>query len=570
MSKRKNVKKPQAGAANPLALKPGMSIGAADAVDDGSWLFQCFEDSGLLGELRSLDSPKFIIKGRTGSGKSALLLKLEREVSNVIRIDPGHLCLQHISNSDILRFIAKNEVRLEPFLEIIWKHTIATELLRRKYKVFTSEDSSSFFGQILNTVQAGRRRSIEYLRDFGLEIWPEFEERVTAVTKKVEDEIRGELGLAELGLPLTASGSHVATTEQKQEIQRRIQKVLGTNQLSRLQTVIQFMAEEVFTDPQRPYYVIIDDLDRFYVDDSIRLRLLRALIDVVKKFRPIRNVKFCIALRSDLLEEIFEKTRDQGFQEEKFEDNIITIRWNRDQLFRLVERRLKELYRRKYTKENVKFYDVFCEQVGQQPVMEYVLDRTLMRPRDAILFVNECLERGAERVSVTPSAIKEAEASYSKKRLDSLRDEWINLYPLLLAYIPPLRGKPSRFEAGYFDKSEMEELALKLATTPQTDSDRLGAYAIRMVSGTEFDWWAFEREWIRHLYKVGVVGVKNEGYPAMLWSFKDKQDLLVDEISTTTRIEVHPMLRSALGVIPSSETTAEQRRKTRRPNRPNF
>ncbi len=562
MAKAKNKHRSSAKAANPLALKPGMSIGAADAADDKGWLFQCFEDSGLLSEIRSLDSAKFIIKGRTGSGKSALLLKLEREAENVIRIDPGHLCLQHISNSDILRFIEKNEVRLEPFLEIIWKHTFATELLRRKYRVFNADTSVSIFSQLINTVHASRRRSIEYLRDFGLEIWPEFEERVTAVTKKVEDEIKAELGLAELGFPLTAGGTHTTTLEEKQEIRRRIQKVLGANQLSRLQTVIQFMADEVFTDARRPYYVIIDDLDRFHVDDAIRLRLIRALIDVVKKFRPISNVKFCIALRSDLLEEIFEKTRDQGFQEEKYDDSIITIRWNRDQLFRLIEKRISELYRRKHTKDNVKFYDVFAEQVAHQATREYILDRTLMRPRDAILFVNECLERGADKLNVGPAIIKDAESTYSRKRLDSLRDEWLNLYPLLPDYLEPLRGKPSHFEARFFDAEEMRDLALKVATTAQTDVDRLGAFAIRAVNGAEdFNHWAFEKEWLRHLYKVGVLGIKNSGYATMLWSYKDKQEVLADEISLETRVEIHPMVRLALGTIPASGATPGQRRK---------
>lgn len=543
-----------------MTLRAGLTIGAAAAEDDASLLLSCFEDSGQYSEIKDVQSPKFIIKGRTGSGKSALLQRLESQASNVIRIDPSHLCLQHISNSDIIQFLNANDVRIEPFLEIIWKHTFATELLRRRYRITTNTESNSLFSQLQNTVRPDRRRAVEYLRDFGVDIWPEFEERVTAVTKKVEDDICGELGLNDLGIPLKGSAATHTTQEQRTEIQRRIQRVLGSNQLSRLQTVIEFMATDVFQDQKTPYYIIIDDLDKFHVDDLIRLRLLRALIEIVKKFRPIGCVKFCIALRSDLLEEMFEKTKDRGFQAEKYEDNIITLRWTRDQLFRLIERRIAETFKRQYTRENVRFYDVFSSEVQGTPTREYLLDRTLMRPRDAILFVNECLDRAVNKPHVTPAIIREAERAYSQKRFDSLTYEWLTLYPLLQHYIAPLRGKRAHFDPSYFDNHEMQEFALALAINGNADHDRLAAFALRMVSGSSgFDGWLFEREWLRHLYKIGIVGLKPESYDITLWSHRDKQDVAVDEIQAETRVSVHPMLRSSLGVI-SQDPPRKRRR----------
>lgn len=548
--KKRAAAKPKSKATSPLALRAGLTIGAAAAEDDASLLLACFEDSGQYAEIKDIRSPKFLIKGRTGSGKTALLRKLEADASNVIRIDPNHLCLHHISNSDIIRFLSANEVRIEPFLEIIWKHTFATELLRRRYKLTNATESKSLFSQFLNSVKPNRRRAVEYLRDFGVDIWPEFEERVTAVTKKVEDEITGELGLADLGLPLKLGGGHTTTIEQKAEVQRRIQRVLGSNQLSRLQTVIDFMAAEVFDDARSPYYIVIDDLDQFHVDDNVRMRLLRALIEIVKKFRPIECVKFCIAMRSDLLEEIFDKTRDRGFQEEKYEDNIITLRWSRDQLFRLVDKRITETFRRKYEgRAEVKFYDVFPEEVHGKPTREYILDRTLMRPRDAILFVNECLERAVNKIEVSPSNVREAEIAYSHKRFDSLKYEWLSLYPLLPLYVTPLRGKRGHFDPGYFDRKELEDFALSLATNIAADHDRLGQLALQMLSGNDsFDAWELERAWLSHLYKIGIIGLKMHGYMSVMWSHKDKQGVDPADISMDTRISVHPMVRSSLGI----------------------
>lgn len=122
--------------------------------------------------------------------------------------------------------------------------------------------------------------------------------------------------------------------------------------------MISFLADNVFDDDQHKYYVVIDDLDQFVVDDSIRYLLLRALIDSIKKFKGVRNVKFCVAIRSDLLELIFEKTRGPGFQTEKYEDSILEIRWTKEQLFRFADKRISEVFKRQYTQRTVSFDDI--------------------------------------------------------------------------------------------------------------------------------------------------------------------------------------------------------------------
>src|SRR5690606_5707600 len=98
-------------------------------------------------------------------------------------------------------------------------------------------------------------------------------------------------------------------------------------------------------------YVLIDDLDKFIVEDDIRYKLLRALIETVKKFRAVRYVKFCIAMRSDILEAIFANTKGPGYQTEKYDDSIMDIRWSKDTLFRVVERRINEVFRRQYSRD---------------------------------------------------------------------------------------------------------------------------------------------------------------------------------------------------------------------------
>src|SRR5262249_28174410 len=153
-------------------------------------------------------------------------------------------------------------------------------------------------------------------------------------------------------------------------------------------------------------------LDRFIIDDSIRYLLLRALLDSIKKFRAIKRIKFCVAIRSDLLEKIFEETRGPGFQTEKYEDSILEIRWTKDQLIKLADMRIREVFRRQYTGREVSFDDIFPYQIDKRSPKEYIIDRTLRRPRDLIAFVNQSFRTAADKREVSTRLLREAEAPY--------------------------------------------------------------------------------------------------------------------------------------------------------------
>jgi hypothetical protein len=56
--------------------------------------------------------------------------------------------------------------------------------------------------------------------------------------------------------------------------------------------------------------------------------------------------------------------------------------------------------------------------------LEYILGRTLLRPRDAIAFIKECLASANKRERLTWPIIHKAEREYSQNRLLALRDEW--------------------------------------------------------------------------------------------------------------------------------------------------
>ena len=90
-----------------------------------------------------------------------------------------------------------------------------------------------------------------------------------------------------------------------------------------------------------------------WVEGEFRYRLIRALIETIKSWTKVTNLKLIVALRTDLLDRVYERTKSEGFQREKYEDYEIPIEWTKPALLTLVERRIGQLYKRQYTKAEV-------------------------------------------------------------------------------------------------------------------------------------------------------------------------------------------------------------------------
>jgi hypothetical protein len=102
----------------------------------------------------------------------------------------------------------------------------------------------------------------------------------------------------------------------------------------------------------------------------------------------VSQAKIIIALRWDLLDRVYRITRDNGFQEEKYESLYLTVDWSRSDLLALLEKRINFLIKRRYTDQRVTYGEILPSRVGQEKGPDYFIERTLMRPRDAISFFN--------------------------------------------------------------------------------------------------------------------------------------------------------------------------------------
>lgn len=133
---------------NNFVYRKHMSIGEADAECDRAYLEHCFVNTGDLDALLDPKNPKCIVLGRTGSGKTALLDRLAHSSENIIILEPESLSLNHISNSNIIRFFEEIGVNLDIFYTLLWRHIFTVELVKKKYHINSETAKKGFMDSL--------------------------------------------------------------------------------------------------------------------------------------------------------------------------------------------------------------------------------------------------------------------------------------------------------------------------------------------------------------------------------------------------------------------------------------
>ena len=510
----------------------------------------CYVDSGALDIIRDSESHASIVIGRTGQGKSAVLLQLNEVEPNSIEIKPLELAFRFVENSTVIRFFEDAGVNLNLFYRLLWRHVLVTELIKKRFNLQNQGALDRWIDNISIRLSKDsvKARSIAYLRKWGENFWQETEVRLTEVTQNIETELSASLEGSSAFAKLRAGGKEKLTDSERAEVVSRGSSVVSKIQIVDLNRVMQVLAEEAFKDAQNRYYICIDSLDEDWVSHRAKLRLIRALIEEVRTFRSeIKQAKVVVALRQDLVEKVFELTRDGGFQEEKYEIYYARLGWSRADLIDLLARRVSEVFRRKYTTKKVGLEDIFPRVKGGESPFDYMLDRTFLRPRDFIAFANECFRVAEQRPRISWAAIFEAESAYSRKRKNALIDEWLNSSPSVRIALDLLQGKPETFTRSSVSDTLIESIATQLATSEVEDElIRLCKKALE-PKATVTDAHILSAI-IQLLYHVGAIGVKYSPESPFYWSFQDDSTISQGDAKRVVSIRVHKMLWKALDI----------------------
>lgn len=532
-------------------FKKTHTIGAAAAEDDSQFLSECFVDTGEIEALLDCESPQRVVVGRTGAGKSALLTEVGMRAENVISLQPHALALSFIANSNVIGFFESAGVSLSPFYNLLWKHVLVVELLKKRYSI-TNEDAQSTYmnsvRKLLYKKDKFKEMAVDYLENWGNKFWLTTEQRVHELTEKIEKNLSGSVKGVVPGADFSVAGAKNLTTEQKSEVVQRGRKAVSDIQIRELENIISVLSDEVFDDKQRKYYVTIDYLDENWVDDRIKIKLIRSLIDVVRQLRRISNVKVIIALRQDLLDRIMHSSREPGFQEEKFESLFLDVRWNKRQLQELIERRIGLLFKRAYTGEGVTFVDVFPSSIDKEKTIDYLVSRTLMRPRDIILFVNECIAAAEGDCRLSAEIVKKAEEQYSYKRMQSLATEWLGVYPNLYSTIQMFQGMDAHFQVSDITKDFIDDKYLEIISSLENIQSDPITKAIESLYSPDSNFHAIRNFFIRELYITGFLGIRPASGSTIQWSYQSRYSLSPGQLKPSSEIYINPTFYRALSI----------------------
>lgn len=532
-----------------FSFRQNENIGAEGAEQDTEYLAECFLDRGDLALLRDCTNPACIVIGRTGSGKTALLMMLRDMESNVTTIEPDGLSLQYLSDVSFLRRLDSLGVNLGLFYKLLWRHVFAVELIKAKYGMRTESQHRTCWQYFrdLFTGDKAKEQAVEYLVKWGETFWKDTEYRVREVTNTLETAVKTSVGtkFAKV-LEATDEVGDKLTVAEKIEVTHHAQEAVNKIQPNKLSEVIKMLAESVFSDPQPRFYLVIDKLDDNWVDDKQRFRLIKALIEAVKEFNQhLKSVKIIIAIRRDLLDKVIRETREAGFQEEKYRALYLPMRWTKEQILDVLDRRVSKLVRRQYTKEPVSWSDITVSRVNKQQIDDYLIERTLYRPRDIIVFFNVCMELATDKPELTAKTVLQAESTYSTDRFRSVCDEWRMEHPELETCAELLKHRPPRFSLASIDTRNIEDLCLSLATASEPGAEVTG-WATDVLNGV-LSPDAFRVRLATVFYKVGLVGLKIEPHLSDAWSFRHAQVISFAEIKDGCAIVICPAFYRMLG-----------------------
>ncbi len=537
-------------AKNPIVIKQNFKIGELDAESDTLLLESCFIDNGYYNRLIDVKDTASIIVGRTGAGKSALLYKISSSVEKYKKLDPNDISIKFLEHSDIIKFFDGINVHLDMFYKVLWRHILIMELLKIRHGIKNESETNNFFSSLTNSFRKDevKKKAIEYFREWGDKFWINTDTHLKEITNKLERDVKASFGGKLHGIGFNAEGAQKLSEEEKTEVRKRATEVVNNLQIQKLNEILDLLSETSFNDSQKKYYIIIDQLDEDWAESKTRYKFIRALIEEIKVFRRINNIKIIVALRKDLLNSVFNSTRGSGFQEEKYESYILDIKWTADQLTELVKKRVSEVYKKQYTKDDVTIEDIFPTPKGGKRGMlplDYIIERTLYRPRDILQFVNEAFNIAYNRERISWSSIHQAEAIYSTKRLRSLKEEWSDIYPSFEQTVEILRNLPVRFTRGSISQATLDHITSELSIEDTNDSCAIIAKQVLNSQARPSD---VLNEILMCLYTLSVIGFKISSTEKYKWSFINSVPVSKNEIKRANDIKIHKMLHKALDI----------------------
>lgn len=535
-------------------IKSGFTFGSGLGEYD-NLLASAYYDNGDYEVIESRVDRRFFLIGRTGSGKSAAFRKLgDDHPGRVVRINPEDLAMRYLTNNNVIQFLRELDVKLEPFFRALWKHVIVIEIIRYRVRPFRVDQQLGMLAQIKERLDRdpAKRRARRYFDEYEDAFWCETHERIREVVSKLEQNVTASADIAAKLGPVSSgiSGSRASTLSEEERIELRntLQEIVDQSQLLHLNDMIVTINDNLLDSEQLYTYLVIDDLDKDWVDESLANTLIRCLFDAVLDIQSIKNLKILVALRTNIFRQLGYGSVTRGGQEEKFRLSAHEIRWTRSDLYGLVGQRaaaaavangyqamgqLSTLLPRKHPHRG--------------EALDYILERSMMRPRDVITYLNLCIREAAGRPSITWDHIYAAEPRYSEDRLYALRDEWKDPYEGIDKVFEQFYGCDALLSRNDFTKI-LDAVTAIPARYPSIGEKWMDDLTRSFLEDgdTVQSWFDLYGSLLGLLYDISFVGISDSADSVPIYAHEEAPQPKLSEVDDDTWFHVHPAFRAHL------------------------
>ena len=436
---------------------------------------------------------KRLIIGRKGSGKSAICLFIRNTLANedgVSLITPDD-----ISAEEIRRFELPGITR-EQSKAVIWRYAfniqICKHLLTKAKVLFKSE----------SRYPAEMAALRQFLVDNGEVADLTLHEKFW----KMLERIKASIKLEALGIGL--SGDIAAPSP----------GIRISTQLEALERCIKKACRLVTAKGDKPLLLLVDQLEKVWSNDTDSDLMVIGLLLASKQVSQTFSHVICtVFLRTDIYELLQFSDRD------KFRGDEMHIDWKPEFLSDLVFARARASVDTEAQPRQI--WDAFFPaQVTNLPSIDFVIQRTLMRPRDIIQLCNACRDIAEKNghSAITEGDIHEAVAQYSNWKLSDLINEYLINFPFLNDLFVLFSNANYLVTRGQFEK-KLLTIQTAMVSRYQKFGNVFTANGILPI-----------------LYNIGFLGVirKNE----TVFVYNDKNTIEPAE----RRFVIHPGFRDAL------------------------
>jgi hypothetical protein len=257
-----------------------------------------------------------------------------------------------------------------------------------------------------------------------------------------------------------------------------------------------------------------------------------------------------VALRTNIFRQLDYGSQKYGIQEEKAEDLILPLRWTRSDLTTLLDQRVRVASANSGITPPLTLSTLLPNANKSRDPLEFILSRTLMRPRDCILFLNTAIEEAEGRTKLSWDHLRAAEHRYSDKRLKALREEWKDPFFHIDRVLEAFRKRQAVMswnvikpiletvatdvlhDSAFEGKDWLEPLCAPIWESPST-----------LQSDTPY------LPLVQLLFEIGFLGISTRSgkAPRLATYCYHLNDVVTDDdLGSDVQFEVHPAFRSAL------------------------